>query len=70
MSSLTLVRRIAARPSIVFEAMTTNEGLAAWFGPDELPALSSTAASTKHAANFWSSFRRASGYPSATDKKG
>jgi len=40
MSSLTLVRRIAARPSIVFEAMTTNEGLAAWFGPDDLPALS------------------------------
>ena len=40
MSSLTLVRRIAARPSIVFEAMTTSEGLAAWFGPDELPVLS------------------------------
>jgi uncharacterized protein YndB with AHSA1/START domain len=39
MSSLTLVRRIAARPSIVFEAMTTSEGLAAWFGPDDLPAL-------------------------------
>jgi uncharacterized protein YndB with AHSA1/START domain len=37
MRSLTLVRRIAARPSIVFEAMTTAEGVAAWFGPDELP---------------------------------
>jgi uncharacterized protein YndB with AHSA1/START domain len=43
MSSLTLVRRIAARPSIVFEAMTTNEGLAAWFGPDDLPAVSAEA---------------------------
>jgi uncharacterized protein YndB with AHSA1/START domain len=39
MSSLTLVRRIAARPSIVFEAMTTAEGIAAWFGPDDLPVV-------------------------------
>jgi uncharacterized protein YndB with AHSA1/START domain len=39
MSSLTLVRRIAARPSIVFEAMTTAEGVAAWFGPDDLPVV-------------------------------
>ena len=43
MSSLTLVRRIAARPSIVFEAMTTSEGLTAWFGPDDLPAVSAHA---------------------------
>jgi uncharacterized protein YndB with AHSA1/START domain len=40
MTSLTLVRRIAARPSIVFEAMTTSEGVAAWFGPDDLPVVS------------------------------
>ncbi|HXQ14061.1 MAG TPA: SRPBCC domain-containing protein [Caulobacteraceae bacterium] len=40
MTSLTLVRRIAARPSIVFEALTTAEGIAAWWGPDELPVLS------------------------------
>jgi uncharacterized protein YndB with AHSA1/START domain len=39
MKSLTLVRRIAARPSIVFEAMTTAEGVASWFGPDELPVV-------------------------------
>jgi len=39
MTSLTLVRRIAARPSIVFEAMTTAEGVAAWYGPDDLPAV-------------------------------
>ena len=43
MTSLTLVRRIAARPSIVFEAMTTSEGLAAWFGPDDLPVVHSQA---------------------------
>jgi uncharacterized protein YndB with AHSA1/START domain len=39
MKSLTLVRRIAARPSIVFEAMTTAEGIAAWWGPDDLPVV-------------------------------
>ncbi len=39
MTSLTLVRRIAARPSIVFEALTTPEGIAEWWGPDEGPVL-------------------------------
>jgi uncharacterized protein YndB with AHSA1/START domain len=37
MTSLTLVRRIAARPSIVFEALTTADGIASWWGPDDLP---------------------------------
>ncbi len=39
MTSLTLVRRIAARPSIVFEALTTPEGVSCWWGPDEGPVL-------------------------------
>jgi uncharacterized protein YndB with AHSA1/START domain len=39
MTSLTLVRRIAAPLSIVFEALTTAEGVAAWWGPDDLPVL-------------------------------
>jgi uncharacterized protein YndB with AHSA1/START domain len=39
MTSLTLVRRIAARPSIVFEALTTAEGLAAWWGPHDVPVI-------------------------------
>jgi uncharacterized protein YndB with AHSA1/START domain len=39
MTSLTLVRRIKARPSIVFDAMTTPEGLSQWFGPDPGPVL-------------------------------
>ena len=39
MTSLTLVRRIAARPSIVFEALTTADGIAAWWGPDDQPVL-------------------------------
>ena len=39
MTSLTLVRRIKARPSIVFDALTTPEGIAFWWGPDEGPVL-------------------------------
>lgn len=39
MTSLTLVRRIKARPEIVFDAMTTPEGLRMWFGPDAGPVL-------------------------------
>jgi uncharacterized protein YndB with AHSA1/START domain len=39
MTSITLVRRIAARPAIVFDALATGEGIAAWWGPDDLPVL-------------------------------
>lgn len=39
MTSLTLVRRIAARPAIVFEALVTPEGIAGWWGPDDGPVL-------------------------------
>jgi uncharacterized protein YndB with AHSA1/START domain len=39
MSSLTLVRRIKARPSIVFDALTTAEGVAGWWGPDGGPVF-------------------------------
>jgi uncharacterized protein YndB with AHSA1/START domain len=39
MTSLTIVRRIAARPAIVFAALTTPEGIAAWWGPDAGPVL-------------------------------
>ena len=39
MTSLTLVRRIAARPSIVFDALTMPDGIACWWGPDEGPVL-------------------------------
>jgi uncharacterized protein YndB with AHSA1/START domain len=39
MTSLTLVRRICARPSIVFEALTTPDGIAQWWGPDAGPVL-------------------------------
>jgi len=39
MTSLTLVRRIRARPSIVFDALTTVDGIANWWGPDAGPVL-------------------------------
>jgi uncharacterized protein YndB with AHSA1/START domain len=39
MTSLTLVRRIKARPSVVFDAVTTAQGIARWWGPDAGPVL-------------------------------
>ena len=39
MTSFTLVRRIKAQPTIVFDAVTTAEGIANWWGPDAGPVL-------------------------------
>ena len=39
MTSLTLIRRIKARPTIVFDAIATPQGIAAWWGPDAGPVL-------------------------------
>ena len=39
MTSLRLVRRIKARPQVVFDAVTTAEGIARWWGPDAGPVL-------------------------------
>ena len=39
MTSVTLIRRIRARPQIVFDAVTTAEGIAHWWGPDAGPVL-------------------------------
>lgn len=43
MTSVTLVRRIKASPTVLFEAFTTVEGLTSWWGPDDLPVLSAEA---------------------------
>jgi uncharacterized protein YndB with AHSA1/START domain len=40
MTSVALNRRIAARPAIVFDALVTAEGIASWWGPDDVPAVS------------------------------
>jgi len=39
MTSLTLVRRIPARPTIVFDALASPEGIRAWWGPDAGPVI-------------------------------
>jgi uncharacterized protein YndB with AHSA1/START domain len=39
MTAVTLVRRIKASPDVVFEAVTTPEGIANWWGPDAGPVL-------------------------------
>jgi len=38
-TSLTLVRHIKASPEIVFDAVTTADGIAHWWGPDAGPVL-------------------------------
>ena len=43
MNAVTLVRQIAARRSIVFDAFVTPEGLTSWWGPDEYPVISASA---------------------------
>ena len=40
MTEAVLVRRIAARPSIVFDALVTEDGIASWWGPHDEPAIS------------------------------
>jgi uncharacterized protein YndB with AHSA1/START domain len=39
MTSLTLIRHIKARPSIVFDALTTPEGIVHWWGCADGPVL-------------------------------
>jgi uncharacterized protein YndB with AHSA1/START domain len=40
MTEAVLVRRIAARPGIVFDALVTADGIASWWGPHDEPAIS------------------------------
>ena len=40
MTSLTLVRRIKARPSVLFDLLVTADGIAQWWGPDAGPVSS------------------------------
>jgi uncharacterized protein YndB with AHSA1/START domain len=35
-----MVRRIAARPAIVFDALVSEDGIASWWGPHDEPAIS------------------------------
>lgn len=60
MSSMTLVRRIAASPDAVFELLSTAEGIARWWGPDDGPVLLSEF-DTRVGGRFRLRFRTRSG---------
>lgn len=60
MNSVTLVRLIRARPSIVFEALSTLEGLTSWWGPDDLPVVAAEA-DIRVGGNFRVRFRTVDG---------
>lgn len=60
MSAATLVRQIAARRSIVFDAFMTAEGLTSWWGPDDFPVISASV-DVRVGGHFRVRFRRANG---------
>ena len=60
MSEATCVRRIAARPSIVFDALTTAEGMASWWNPEDGPVLAA-ASDPKVGGRFRVRFRKLDG---------
>jgi uncharacterized protein YndB with AHSA1/START domain len=60
MTSVCLVRRIAARPAIVFEALVTADGIRSWWGPDDCPAISAEA-DARVGGGFRVRFRTADG---------
>jgi uncharacterized protein YndB with AHSA1/START domain len=43
MTSLTLIRHISARPTTVFDLLSTAEGLTSWWGPDDFPVIAAEA---------------------------
>ncbi|MGA9852618.1 MAG: SRPBCC domain-containing protein [Gammaproteobacteria bacterium] len=56
MMKTVLIRCIAARPAIVFDALVTAEGIGSWWGPDDLPAESAEA-DTRVGGSFRVMFR-------------
>lgn len=60
MTSLTLVRRIRARPAIVFAMLIEADGIAQWWGPDDGPVLVSEV-DARVGGVFRIRFRRAAG---------
>jgi uncharacterized protein YndB with AHSA1/START domain len=60
MTQAILVRRIAARPAVVFDALVTREGIASWWGPDDLSVMSATV-QPRTGGSFRVRFRRLDG---------
>jgi uncharacterized protein YndB with AHSA1/START domain len=61
MNQAVLVRRIAARPAIVFEALVSEEGIASWWGPREDEASISAKVDPRVNGSFRVRFRTADG---------
>src|SRR5690242_15181645 len=61
MTEVSLVRRIAARPAIVFDALVTAEGIRAWWGPGDDPAIIAEA-DPRVGGRFRVRFRTADGF--------
>ena len=61
MTEAVLVRRIAARPAIVFDALVTADGIASWWGPADQPATSAVVDPREH-GGFRVRFRTADGH--------
>jgi uncharacterized protein YndB with AHSA1/START domain len=59
-TSVCLIRRIAARPAVVFEALVSAEGIQSWWGPDDRPATSAEV-DARVGGGFRVSFRTADG---------
>lgn len=55
-----MVRRIAARPAIVFDALVSEDGIAAWWGPHDEPAIAAKV-DPRVNGTFRVSFRTADG---------
>jgi uncharacterized protein YndB with AHSA1/START domain len=60
MNEAVLVRRIAARPTIVFDALVSEDGIASWWGPHDEPAISAKVDSRVN-GSFRVRFRTADG---------
>jgi uncharacterized protein YndB with AHSA1/START domain len=60
MNEAVLVRRIAARPAIVFDALVSEDGIASWWGPHDEPAISAKVDSRVN-GSFRVRFRTADG---------
>lgn len=60
MTSITLVRQIRARPAIVWDLLSTADGLTAWWGPDDLPVIAAEA-DVRPGGGFRVHFRRTDG---------
>jgi uncharacterized protein YndB with AHSA1/START domain len=61
MTSLTLVRRIRARPSVVYAALINPEAIAHWWGPADTERVVSAASDSRVGGRFRVRFRKLDG---------